>query len=62
MYRFHIPDPVYFMKSISATSEHGHDNLLSNDYSSTAYWYQDEPHLPFPAFPPVDARLDREET
>ncbi len=59
MYRFHIEDPVYFQKSIRVTIEHGHANNLSNDYSSTAYWYQTEPHAAFPALPPVAARLPR---
>jgi hypothetical protein len=59
MYRFHIEDPVQFEKSIRVTIEHGHANKLSNDYSSTAYWYQTEPHRPFPPLPGVDARLPR---
>jgi hypothetical protein len=57
MYRFHIPDPVHFQQSIRVTIEHGHANNLSNDYSSTAYWYQMEPHLEFPPLPPVAGRL-----
>lgn len=61
MYRFHIPDPVYFQKSIRVTIEHGHNNMLSNDYSSTAYWYQSEPHRPFPRLLPVPARLPRKD-
>jgi hypothetical protein len=40
---------------------HGHANNLSNDYSSTAYWYQAEPHKPFPSFLPVEERLPRPE-
>jgi len=56
MYRFHIEDPVYFEKSIKVTIEHGHANALSNDYSSTAYWYQAEPHKPFDILP-VEERL-----
>lgn len=44
MYRFHIKDPIRFSQSIRVTIEHGHGNKLSNDYSSTAYWYQCEPH------------------
>ncbi|HEY0089789.1 MAG TPA: hypothetical protein VGB37_13155 [Candidatus Lokiarchaeia archaeon] len=24
--------------------EHGHDNRRKDDWSSTAYWYQKEPH------------------
>lgn len=59
MYRFHIEDPVYFRKSIRVTIEHGHANNLSNDYSSTAYWYQTEPHAAFPKMPPVEERLPR---
>jgi len=30
-----------------------------NDYTSVAYWYQIEPHAPFPALPKVSARLPR---
>jgi hypothetical protein len=41
------------------TIEHGHANKLSNDYSSTAYWYQIEPHKPFPPLLPVAQRLPR---
>lgn len=43
-YRYHIEDPVYFNKEIKVTIEHGHDNNRSDDWSSTAYWYQKEPH------------------
>lgn len=59
MYRFHIEDPVRFRKSIRASIEHGEANALSNDYSSTAYWYQHEPHKPFPPLLPVEQRLPR---
>jgi hypothetical protein len=59
MYRFHIKDPVHFSSSIRVTIEHGHANKLSNDYSSTAYWYQQEPHLAFEPFPNVEERLAR---
>jgi hypothetical protein len=61
-YRYHIEDPIYFEKSIRVTIEHGEDNCLSNDYSSTAYWYQAEPHKPFPALLPVNLRLPRKDT
>lgn len=43
-YRYHIEDPIYFNKEIKATIEHGHDNHRQDDWSSTAYWYQTEPH------------------
>jgi hypothetical protein len=59
MYRWHIEDPVHFRESIRVTIEHGHANDLSNDYSSTAYWYQTEPHAPPPAYAAVAARLPR---
>lgn len=58
-YRFHIEDPIHFRKSIKVTIEHGHNNHRSDDISSTAYWYQMEPHKPFPNLPPVQARLPR---
>lgn len=59
MYRFHIEDPIRFHKSIRVTLEHGHANKLSNDYSSTAYWYQMEPHALFPPLLLVAERLPR---
>jgi hypothetical protein len=59
LYRLHIEDPIRFRKSIRVTIEHGHNNKLSNDYSSTAYWYQREPHAPFPKLLPAKLRLPR---
>jgi hypothetical protein len=59
LYRFHIEDPVRFQRSIKVTIEHGHANRRSDDYSSTAYWYQSEPHAPFPPLPAVADRLPR---
>jgi hypothetical protein len=56
-YRYHVEDPVCFAKSIRMTIEHGHANWHSNDYSSVAYWYQTEPHAPFPPMRPVVDRL-----
>ena len=57
MYRFHIEDPVMFAKSLHFSIEHGHANASSNDYSSTAYWYQTEPHKRFPKMPKASDRL-----
>ncbi len=57
VYRWHIPDPVAFKKSIRVTIEHGHANDRADNYSSVAYWYQTEPHVPFPPLPPADKRL-----
>lgn len=59
MYRYHIEDPIRFHESIRVTIEHGHANKLSNDYSSTAYWYQTEPHGRFPVLLPVAQRMPR---
>ena len=57
VYRFHIPDPIPFQKSIRVTIEHGHANDRSDFFSSVAYWYQNEPHRPYPALPPAEQRL-----
>jgi hypothetical protein len=57
-FRWHIPDPVRFNRSIRVSIEHGHANRLSHDYSSTAYWYQTEPHKSFGILP-VEERLPR---
>lgn len=58
-YRFHLPDPVRFKKSIRATMRcHGWDvKDREDDYSTVALWYQTEPHAPFPDLPPVDYDL-----
>lgn len=58
-YRFHIPDPISFQKSIVVDMDHGYANLVEGDYHSVAYWYQTEPHQSMPALPPVTARLPR---
>lgn len=56
-YRYHIQDPITFSKSIKVTIEHGHNNNRSDDLSSTAYWYQTEPHMPFNKYPELKDRL-----
>lgn len=67
-YRFHIPDPVPFTKSLKVTIEHKGAGPLPNkqwsgfkerfdDFSSVAYWYQTEPHVEFAKMPPVEERL-----
>lgn len=61
LYRFHIEDPIVFEQSIRVTIEHGHANHRADDVSSTAYWYQTEPHATFPALPAVETRLPRSE-
>jgi Protein of unknown function (DUF2961) len=59
VYRFHLDSPIPFTKSFKATIEHGHANTRSDNYSSVAYWYQTEPHAPFPPLPAVEDRLPR---
>lgn len=59
-YRFHVEDPIHFRESFKFTIEHGHANHRADDISSTAYWYQLEPHAPFPTLPPVADRLPLE--
>jgi hypothetical protein len=57
VYRFHLDSPIVFKTSFKATIEHGNANHRSDNYYSVAYWYQTEPHAPFPPLPPVDQRL-----
>ena len=59
MYRFFVTDPIRFQKSVRVTIEHGHANNMANDYSSCAFWYQTEPHTPFPPLLPASKRLPR---
>ncbi len=56
VYRFHVTDPVRFEKSLKVSIEHGHDNNLTLDLATVAYWYQTEPHKAFPAFPDRESR------
>ncbi len=67
-YRWHIPDPVVFQKSLRAEIEHkgsqsfpdgtGSGFIERDDLmSSVAFWYQIEPHKPWPALPPGPERL-----
>jgi hypothetical protein len=57
LYRWHIPDPVRFKKDLKVTIQAlgwqtgGHYLPLEDDIASVAYWYQSEPHAPFPALP-----------
>jgi hypothetical protein len=60
MYRFYVNDPVRFKKSIRMTIEHGHANNIANDYSSTAFWYQNDPHKAFRSLPPAPQRRPRQ--
>lgn len=60
-YRWHITDPVRFNKRVHVSLEHGHANHLTDDWSTTAYWYQTLPG-PTLTIPPVKERLPRRAT
>jgi len=53
-YRFHGPDPVRFEERIRVSIEHGHANHLSDDWASTAYWYQLPPSRTVTIQPPAE--------
>lgn len=64
MYRWHIPDPIRFKRDLRVTIQalgwrsdlEGKKRYLplQDDISSTALWYQTEPHAPFPALPDLN--------
>ncbi len=60
LYRWHIMDPVRFEKDLRVTMQAlgwrsgGRYLPLQDDLSSVAFWYQQEPHAPFPEFPDKD--------
>jgi len=60
LYRWHIMDPVRFEKDLKVTMQalgwrSGHRYLpLKDDISSVSFWYQTEPHAPFPKLPDKD--------
>ena len=59
LYRWHIESPITFEKSIKVTIEHGHANHRSDNFYTVAYWYQTEPHAPFPALPAAGERIPK---
>jgi hypothetical protein len=60
MYRWHITDPVRFDKDLKVTIQDlgwrtgGRYLKQRSDIITVAYWYQREPHAPFPSFPGKD--------
>jgi D-arabinan exo alpha-(1,3)/(1,5)-arabinofuranosidase (non-reducing end) len=60
-YRQHVSDPIHFRDRIRVSIEHGHANQLSDDWASTAYWYQDLPSPPASILP-VGRRLPNRPT
>jgi hypothetical protein len=61
MYRWHIPDPIRFEQDLKVTIQalgwraDGRYLPLQDDIASVAYWYQTEPHVPFPKLADKDA-------
>lgn len=60
LYRWHIKDPIRFEKNLKVTIQDlgwrsgGRYLPLQDDISSTAFWYQTEPHAKFPVLPGKD--------
>jgi len=56
VYRYHLEDPIRFAKSLRASIEHGHANVLTLELASVAYWYQSLPSKPLPTLPSAEER------
>ncbi len=64
MYRWHVMDPIRFEADLRVTiqalgwraAREGKRRYLAlqDDIASTSFWYQSEPHAPFPPLPPLD--------
>lgn len=60
LYRWHVTDPIRFDKDLRVTiqalgwREGGRYLPLKDDIASTVFWYQTEPHNPFPKLPAKD--------
>jgi hypothetical protein len=60
LYRWHITDPVRFDKNLKVTIQSlgwrndGRYLPQQNDMASVVFWYQTEPHAPFPKLPERD--------
>lgn len=59
VYRFHTESPVPFESYFKMTIESGHANHRSDNYYTTAYWYQQGPHKLRKPLPPVEERIPR---
>jgi Protein of unknown function (DUF2961) len=57
LYRWHVPDPIRFESDLRVTiqalgwTSGGRYLPLTDDIASVAFWYQAEPHAPFPKLP-----------
>jgi hypothetical protein len=65
LYRWHVMDPIRFRQELKVTIQAlgwwptRVYEPLTDDIASVGYWYQREPHAPFPGFPPVHERWSR---
>lgn len=59
LYRWLVESPLAFEKSIRVTIEHGTANNRADNFYSVAYWYQTEPHAPFPPLPAPPDRVPK---
>ncbi|HID54900.1 TPA: DUF2961 domain-containing protein [Candidatus Poribacteria bacterium] len=65
LYRWHIMDPIRFQSDLKVTIQalgwwpNGKFQPLTDDIASVGYWYQREPHAPFPQMPPIHERWSR---
>ena len=60
LYRWHITDPIRFERDLRVTIQDlgwrsgGRYLPQKSDIASVAFWYQQEPHVPFPPLPKKD--------
>lgn len=60
LYRWHIKDPIRFSEDLKVTMQDLGENdggiyiAQHSDISSVVYWYQAEPHSPFPELPSAE--------
>lgn len=72
LYRWHVLDPISFKRDLKLTIQAlgwyptppphqpgSRYRPLEDDVASLAFWYQREPHAPFPKFPELAARWPR---
>jgi hypothetical protein len=65
LYRWHVRDPIRFQQDLRITiqalgwrsqlEEQGRYLPLQDDIASTTFWYQSEPHAPFPQLPDINS-------
>jgi len=55
-YRFHLHDPIPFLRDFRMLWRHGLLDSIRADFTTTAFWYQEEPHQHH-ELPPFGQRL-----